>query len=171
VSKYLECAVILRRAREISGTSNFGGGACDAIRQAAKERDLDPHPAALWLAKARPPERMLKTVEGQPELQRAAFRRRLCKDFDSALDRLADLGKPSYKQTLGRRAGAEATNWAGQSKSEKDAKWNDVFEKAVDALDKRRAIEKSLRMVTKLTGEAPTSPFADVTGTVPESNG
>ena len=144
--------MLLRLARDLVADPRFGGCAVDALRTAAKMRDVgsEVQSAAFVLYQARPVERMLRKIESEPSLHREPFRRRMIRDFESAIDMLVEAAKPSYKGELAKRAGAEATNWAGLTKAEKDANWASTFEKAVDAEDKRRAIAASLSLVTKL---------------------
>jgi hypothetical protein len=149
----VEAVIVLRLAREICQDPKFSGCAVDALRQAAVRRDANPQPAAYLLYQARPPERMLRTILSEPPIHRERFRNRMAADFLTAIDKLIERAKPSWRRDLAKRAGAEATNWAGLTRAEKDRNWVATFEKAVDAEDKRRAIANSLALVNRIYPE------------------
>jgi hypothetical protein len=153
---------LLRRARSIvAEETRFGGCAVDAIRQAARVLDLNDEIqfASRVMMHVCGPEVIMRAISKLPEKQRDPFRRRLLLNFDNAYDVLLESSKPSPKALLARAAGAEASNWAGLTKAEKDANWAATLERAVEELDRARIVENSVALARKLypNREAPAS--------------
>jgi hypothetical protein len=144
---------ILRRARLIvAEESSFSGSMVDAIRRAAAALDLNDEIqfASRVCIHVCGPEVPLRTILKTREKDREYFRRRMLLNFDNAYDVLLQSGRPTARAMLAKRAGAEATNWSGLTKAEKDRNWATTLERAVEDLDRERMIAGSVSLSNKL---------------------
>lgn len=130
-----EAILLLKHARTLAGDERFGGSAIEALRRAGRERDADIRHAVTLLKAARPVERIAKSIAQVPEVDRYAFRRRMLLDFDHAISLLVDKSE-SLRRSVARIAARDAQNWAGLTVEEKEARWAETFERAMDEFDR-----------------------------------